>query len=78
MTAQKEGRDVPDKIVAEDVIDFLETTWKHRCHVRRWFLEQGTSENNYYMRNRRLRKEWRIFRDGPGKPDYAAYRELLS
>jgi hypothetical protein len=78
VTAHKEGRDVANEAVAEEGIDFLDTTGKHRCHVRQWFLTQGISEDNYQQRNNRLRKEWRVFRDGPGKPDYDAYRELSS
>mgnify|MGYP001601068773 CR=1 FL=1 len=78
VTAFKEERDVPDEAVAEEVIDFLDDKGRHRCHVTRWFLQREISEDNYYQRNRRLRKEWRAFRDGQGKPDYAAYQDLRS
>ncbi len=78
VTAFKEGREVPDEAVTEEVVEFLENKGKHHCHITRWFIERGIQEDNYFQRNRRLRKEWRAFRDGPGKADYSAYRELMS
>jgi len=75
--AHKVGRDdIPLEAVAEEIIAFLEAPpWEHHPEIKRYFESKGANESTYNSYNRRVRQEWRVFREGRGKALYQRYEE---
>jgi hypothetical protein len=64
------GKNQPE-VVAAQVIAFLESRWVHWRGLRDYFGP------NYDQYNRRLRKEWRNFRNHPNNDLYRRYKTTL-
>ncbi len=81
--AFKEGKpEVTLEMVAEEVIEFFwsqaieETVEQHRP-IRDYLRAKEETDAQYDTYNRRLRHQWRIFREGPGQNVWRQFEETL-
>jgi hypothetical protein len=76
--AHRGGRDdLQLEEVAEEIILFLQICGEHFPEIREYCKKQGINDTTYHSYNRRLRREWRSFQDGPGRNPWQQYIALL-
>lgn len=76
--AYKEGREISNEVVAYRIIEFLDDKGAHYPHITRFFEQKGIKQNTWDVIKRRLRHDWRKFREGHGKQDYEALKDSTS
>ncbi len=76
--AHRAGRDdLTLEKVAEEIILFLEISGEHFLEIREYCENRRINEDRYHSYNRRVRHEWRKFREGSGQEQWERYIAVL-